>query len=70
MRQAVWLVVGLMLVALGAQGAIVLLINHNPSVLRWVPGGYFVQLAAYAVMIVLGLRLARHNRVRPDVDRD
>lgn len=70
MRQAVWLVFGLILLGLGAQGIIQMLIGHNPGVMRFLPGGYAVQLGAYAVITVAGLRLARHHRVRPDLEND
>lgn len=69
MRQAVWLVVGLILAGLGATGAIRLVINKDPGAMRLLPGGFIVQLAAWIVVVVVGLRLARHNRVRPDLDR-
>ncbi|GAA2706073.1 MULTISPECIES: hypothetical protein [Actinoplanes] len=66
MRQAVWLVFGLILLALGAQGVIRLVVNQDAGALRWLPGGYFVQLGAYVAAALIGLRVAKHNRVRPD----
>ncbi|GAA2851559.1 hypothetical protein Acy02nite_35130 [Actinoplanes cyaneus] len=70
MRQAVWLVFGLLLLALGAQGCIRLLINHDPGALRVLPGGYVVHLGGYLAMALIGLRCARHNRVQPDPKND
>ncbi|GAA4607840.1 hypothetical protein BJY16_006541 [Actinoplanes octamycinicus] len=70
MRQAVWLVVGLILMAMGAQGAIRLLINKDPGILRFLPGGYLVQVAGYVAVALIGLRLARLNRVQPDPRHD
>jgi hypothetical protein len=70
MRQAVWLVFGLILLAWAAQGAIRLMINHNPGALRYLPGGYAVQLGAYVVLALVGLRCARHNRVQPNPEND
>lgn len=70
MRQAVWLVFGLILVGYGAVGAIRLMINHDPGALRLLPGGYVVQLGGYIVLALVGLRLARHNRVRADPRQD
>ena len=70
MRQAVWLVFGLLLAALGAQGAIRLMINHDPGALRLLPGGYPVHLGVYIAVALIGLRCARHNRVQPDPRND
>ncbi|BCJ47834.1 hypothetical protein GCM10010168_21930 [Actinoplanes ianthinogenes] len=70
MRQAVWLVLGLILLAVGAQGAIRLLINKDPGVMRFLPGGYLIQVAAYVAVALIGLRLARLNRVQPDPKND
>ncbi|WIN00350.1 hypothetical protein ACTOB_004050 [Actinoplanes oblitus] len=70
MRQAVWLVLGLILLAVGGQGAIRLLINKDPGALHYLPGGYLVQLAVWVAVALIGLRLARQNRVQPDPRRD
>jgi hypothetical protein len=70
MRQIMFLVLGLTVLALGAQGAIRLLIGHDPGALRHLPGGFAVQLAAYLIIFVFGLQMARRNRVHPDPEHD
>jgi hypothetical protein len=70
MRQAVWLVLGLILCALGATGGIRLLVNKDPGALRHLPGGYPVQLGVYVVVAIIGLRMAQYNRVQPDPRQD
>lgn len=59
MKRTAGLVVGMVLLALGAQGAIRLLVDHdNAGLLGWVPGGFAAQLSCYAVMTALGVLLA------------
>ena len=70
MRQLVLIGLGLILCALGGQGVIRLLINHNPGALHVLPGGFAVQIAAYIAMFAVGYRMARHNRVHPDPEND
>ncbi|MEU4426186.1 hypothetical protein AB0F81_36665 [Actinoplanes sp. NPDC024001] len=62
------LVIGLILLVVGAQGAIRLLVDHdNGGILRWVPGGFAVQLTCFVVMAVGGLFLAAWAKRRsPD----
>ena len=58
MRYVVLLVLGMVLLVVGAQGAIRLLADHNNSgVLSWVPG-FAAQLIVYLVMTVVGVALA------------
>jgi hypothetical protein len=58
MRNAV-LVVGMILLVLGAQGGIRLLVNHGDAgLLRWMPGGFAVWLSCYVVITVAGMLLA------------
>jgi hypothetical protein len=70
MRQIMLLVLGLALLATGAQGFIRLLINHNPGALRVLPGGFAVQLVVYLLIFLFGLSMARRNRVHPDPEHD
>ncbi|MEU4449157.1 hypothetical protein AB0K14_33950 [Actinosynnema sp. NPDC050801] len=52
-------VVGMVLLVLGAQGAIRLLLDHDRSgLLGWVPGGFAVWLSCYVVGVVVGAVLA------------
>jgi ABC-type Na+ efflux pump permease subunit len=66
MRQMALVVLGLLLLAIGAQGVIVLVISHDPGALRHLPGGFLVQLVVYGVIALFGLAMARRNRVDPD----
>jgi hypothetical protein len=53
------LIIGMVLLALGAQGAIRLMADHdNAGLLRWMPGGFGVWLSCYVVATVLGVGLA------------
>ncbi|MEV4295729.1 hypothetical protein [Microbispora rosea] len=59
MRHVTALITGMLLLVLGAQGAIRLLADHdNAGLLAWLPGGIAVRLACYAVVAVLGASLA------------
>ncbi|MBB5782520.1 hypothetical protein [Nonomuraea jabiensis] len=52
-------IIGMLLLVLGAQGAIRLLADHdNAGLLAWLPGGFTVWLACYAVATVAGAVLA------------
>jgi uncharacterized membrane protein HdeD (DUF308 family) len=54
-----WLVVGMILLVVGAQGAIRLLVDHqNGGLLSWFPGGFAGQLTGYLVLAAAGLLLA------------
>ncbi|MET7950405.1 hypothetical protein [Micromonospora sp. NPDC005324] len=59
MKHAFVLVIGLALLALGAQGAIRLLVDHdNSGLLSWMPGGFGVRLSCYVVAAAAGIALA------------
>ncbi|WP_027502762.1 hypothetical protein [Rhodococcus sp. UNC363MFTsu5.1] len=59
MRYMTVLVVGLLVLVLGAQGAIRLLADHdNSGFLSWMPGGFPVRLLAYVVLVGVGALLA------------
>jgi hypothetical protein len=61
------LVLGMVLLVVGAQGAIRILIDHdNAGLLGWLPGGFGVHLAAYVVLAVAGLLLAGQAKGRTD----
>jgi hypothetical protein len=66
MRQILVVVLGLLLLATGAQGVIRLVIEHEPGALRFLPGGFMVQLVAWAAIAWFGLTMARRNRINPD----
>lgn len=59
------LVVGMLLLVLGAQGGIRLMVDHNDAgLLGWLPGGFAVRLACYAVMTVFGVLLAARGSAK------
>lgn len=59
MKHVIVLVIGMLLLALGAQGAIRLLADHdNAGLLGWLPGGFAVRLTCYATAVVAGALLA------------
>jgi len=59
MKHVTGLVAGMVLLVLGAQGAIRLLVDHdNAGLLGWLPGGFAGRLSGYLVMTVAGLLLA------------
>jgi xanthine/uracil permease len=70
MRQIPLLILGLVLMATGAQGVIKLVISHDPGVLRHVPGGFGVQLVLYGAIALVGFRMVRRHRVHPDPEND
>ncbi len=50
---------GVVLLALGAQGAIRQLVNHgNAGLLDWLPGGFAVSVTVYALAVVGGAAIA------------
>lgn len=56
------LVVGMVLLVLGGQGAIRLVVDHaDAGLLGVLPGGFAVQLVGYVVMVVAGVALAARN---------
>jgi hypothetical protein len=60
------LVLGMILLAVGAQGAIRQLVDHyNAGLFSWVPGGFGAQLAGHLVLAVAGLLLAGWGGRRP-----
>lgn len=59
MKHSIALIVGMVLIALGGQGGIRLLVDHdNAGLLRWMPGGFGVWLSCYAVATAVGIGLA------------
>ncbi|MEV6134819.1 hypothetical protein AB0L63_01855 [Nocardia sp. NPDC051990] len=59
MQYVIGLVAGMVLLALGAQGAIRILVDHsNSGLLGWMPGGFAVQLLCYVVLAGAGAALA------------
>lgn len=59
MRYVTVLIVGMVLLVLGVQGAIRLLADHdNSGLLGWLPGGFPFQLVAYVVLAGVGVPLA------------
>jgi hypothetical protein len=57
--RVVVLVLGMVLLAVGAQGAIRQLADHdNAGLLDWLPGGFGVQLAGHVAVALAGLLLA------------
>ena len=59
MKQTVVLVAGMILLALGVQGAIRLLVDHdNAGLLSWMPGGFGVWLTVDLIAAVVGAVLA------------
>lgn len=59
MKHVTVLIIGMLLLVLGAQGAIRLLADHdNAGLLAWLPGGFAVWLACYAVAAIAGALLA------------
>ncbi|MEV6844870.1 hypothetical protein [Actinoplanes sp. NPDC051411] len=69
-RQIALLILGLMLLAIGAQGVIRLVISQDPGALRHLPGGFLVQLVVYGAIALFGLSTVRRNRVNPDPEHD
>jgi ABC-type Na+ efflux pump permease subunit len=70
MRQLALAILGLILLAIGAQGVIRLVISHDPGALRHLPGGFMVQLVVYGAIALFGLTMARRNRVHPDPEEN
>ncbi|MFI7052680.1 hypothetical protein ACIBLB_11565 [Streptosporangium canum] len=59
MKHVTMLIIGMLLLVLGVQGAIRLLADHdNAGLLGWLPGGFAVRLVCYAVAAVAGALLA------------
>ncbi|ADD45619.1 hypothetical protein [Stackebrandtia nassauensis] len=49
---------GMVVLAIGGQGAIRLLIDHGDrGLLDWLPGGFAVTLAGYVLVAIIGLLL-------------
>ena len=60
------LILGMVLLVVGAQGAIRQLVDHqNAGLLSWVPGGFGIQLAGHVVVAVTGVLLAGWGSRRP-----
>jgi membrane protein implicated in regulation of membrane protease activity len=65
MRHVMVLIAGMVLLVVGAQGAIRLLVDHDDAgLLGWVPGGFGVQLAGFLVAALIGAVLARRGSAR------
>jgi hypothetical protein len=59
------LVVGMVLLVLGAQGGIRLLADHdNRGLVEWAPGGFGGALAVDIVLVLLGMGLAAWGDAR------
>ncbi|WP_336211820.1 hypothetical protein [Nonomuraea sp. LPB2021202275-12-8] len=59
MKHVTVLIMGMLLLVLGVQGAIRLLADHDDAgLLGWLPGGFAAWLACYAVAAVAGALLA------------
>ncbi|MFI9555325.1 hypothetical protein [Nonomuraea endophytica] len=55
MKYAAVQVIGVLLLVVGAQGAIRLLVDHDDGgFLRWLPGGFGAWMVSYAVAVVVG----------------
>ncbi|BCB81171.1 hypothetical protein GCM10022251_67630 [Phytohabitans flavus] len=62
MKHVVLLVLGMVLLVVGAQGGIRLLADHdNAGVLQWLPGGFAGQLGGFVVMTLVGVTLAARS---------
>jgi hypothetical protein len=65
------LVLGMVLLVVGAQGAIRQLLDHeNAGLFDWIPGGLAGQLTAHVVLAVGGALLAARGRRRPATQGD
>ena len=61
------LIVGMILLVMGAQGAIRLMADHDDAgPLGWMPGGFAAQLSVYCLTVVVGTTIASHFTARPD----
>jgi hypothetical protein len=62
MGHAVPLVLGMVLLVLGAQGGIRLLVDHEEAgVPEWLPGGFPAQLGCFVVLAVVGATTAARS---------
>lgn len=60
--RVVMLVLGMVIMVVGAQGAIRLVADHGDTgVLGWVPGGFAVRLVVYLGLVAAGGLLASRN---------
>lgn len=60
--RTIFLVVGMVLLAVSVQGAVRLLLDHqNAGLLGWLPGGFVVQLLVYLLVAGAGIVLAAKN---------
>jgi hypothetical protein len=65
MKSTIVLVLGMILLVLGAQGAIRLLVDHdNAGLLGRLPGGFAARLACYVLATVAGLLLAARSKAQ------
>ncbi|WP_157521693.1 hypothetical protein [Herbidospora cretacea] len=52
-------IIGMVLLILGAQGAIRMLVDHDDAgLLGWLPGGFAARIAVYVVITIAGIALA------------
>lgn len=59
MKYGIFEAIGVVLLVLGAQGAIRQLIDHdNVGLLGWLPGGFAASLTVYALAVVIGVLVA------------
>ena len=59
MGRVAGLILGMILLVLGAQGGLRLLAEHDDAgILGWVPGGFAVRLGCYAAIVIAGVLLA------------
>ncbi|MBY8864018.1 hypothetical protein K7711_46675 [Nocardia sp. CA2R105] len=67
MRNVIMLVVGMVVLVLGAQGGIRLVVDHgNTGLLGWLPGGFAARLVCYVVIAAVGVALASWGKRRSD----
>lgn len=67
MRNVIALVAGMVLLALGAQGGIRLVADHdNAGLLSWLPGGFAARLLCYVFIAAVGVALANWGKHRSD----
>jgi len=72
MKYDIWQGLGVVLLALGTQGAIRQLVDHgNAGLLRWLPGGFAVSITVYVLAVVGGAIIAsRAHAAAKAVGRD
>lgn len=62
MKNGIYQVLGVALLAVGAQGAIRQLVDHhNAGLLGWLPGGFAASITVYVLAVVIGAIIARRH---------